>query len=73
MKVIIDRFEGDTAIAELDGEMFSAPRALFAEAREGDVVEIKVIGRACDADEDEPPQSIFERLRNRKKRTDEEE
>ena len=40
MKVIIDRFEKNIAVVELNGEMLHAPRALFAHAKEGDVVEI---------------------------------
>ena len=41
MKVIIDRFEGDWAIVELDLEKFvSIPRELVPNAKEGDVVEI---------------------------------
>jgi len=48
MKVIIDRFEEDIAVVELDGKMLNAPRALFAEAREGDTVEITVLPRQTD-------------------------
>lgn len=43
MKVIIDRFEEDIAVVELDGEMLHAPRALFAGAREGDAAEITIL------------------------------
>lgn len=43
MKVIIDRFEGDMAVAELDvGKFVSIPRVLVNDAKEGDVVEIIV-------------------------------
>lgn len=45
MKVIIDRFEEDIAVVELDGEMLHAPRALFREAKEGDTVELTVLPR----------------------------
>ena len=45
MKVIIDRFEEEIAVVELDGEMLHAPRALFAEAKEGDTVELTVLPR----------------------------
>lgn len=37
-KVIIDRFEGDFAIVELEGTMLELPRVLLPEAKEGDVV-----------------------------------
>ncbi len=47
MKVIIDRFEGDFAVVELpDGEIVDLPCALFADAKEGDIISITV-----DADE----------------------
>jgi hypothetical protein len=43
MKVIIDRFEGDDAILEMpDLRFVSAPRILFDQAKEGDVVSICV-------------------------------
>ena len=68
MKVIIDRFEEDIAVVELDGEMLHAPRALFAGCEEGDAVEITRLGRACDYIEpDEEPHDIFERLRRKRK------
>lgn len=41
MKVIIDRFENNCAVLELEnGDLVNAPRALFPEAREGDVFRI---------------------------------
>lgn len=43
--MIIDRFEEDIAVVELDGEMLNAPRALFEGAEEGDTVEITVLPR----------------------------
>ena len=67
MRVIIDRFEEDLAVVELDGRTLSVPRELFAEAREGDAVEITVIDRTKPGDENSP-HAIFERLRNKKKR-----
>jgi len=43
MKVIIDRFEGDYAVVELPNETFiDVPKALFPEAKEGDVIDITV-------------------------------
>ena len=43
MKVIIDRFEGEYAVAEMpDGKMVNIPKVLLPEAEEGDVVEIKI-------------------------------
>ena len=43
MKVIIDRFEGDIAVLECNGEMLNAPAKLFENAKEGDHIEISVI------------------------------
>lgn len=41
LKVIIDRFEGDFAVVELDDlSMVNVPRILFKGANEGDVVDI---------------------------------
>lgn len=45
MKVIIDRFEEDIAVVELDGEMLHAPKALFRDAKEGDTIELTVLPR----------------------------
>ncbi len=43
MKVIIDRFEGDYAVVELDiGHFVNMPKELVLDAKEGDVVEIIV-------------------------------
>jgi len=43
MKVIIDRFEGDFAVVEIDLDAFvELPRILIPDATEGDVVEIIV-------------------------------
>ena len=46
MKVIIDRFEGDIAVLECNGEMLNAPAKLFENAKEGDHIEISVIKSA---------------------------
>ncbi len=43
MKLIIDRFEGEYAVAEMpDGKMVNVPKILLSDAKEGDVVEITV-------------------------------
>lgn len=43
MKVIIDRFEGDYAIVELDiGKVINVPKILFPNAKEGDVFKIEI-------------------------------
>ena len=62
MRVIIDRFEEDIAVVEADGRMLNAPRALFPEAREGDAVEITVLGRPK-PEAGESAHEIFVRLR----------
>ena len=53
MRVIIDRFEEDIAVVELDGKMLHAPKALFQEAKEGDTVELTVLPRASEEDDRE--------------------
>ena len=43
MKVIIDRFEGDYAVVEIDKEKFvKLPKELVPNAKEGDVIIIRV-------------------------------
>ena len=43
MKVIIDRFEGDYAVVELDeGKFLNMPKELVPFAKEGDVIKITV-------------------------------
>ncbi len=43
MKVIIDRFEGDYAVVELEnGEFADMPKVFVQNAKEGDVVTITV-------------------------------
>lgn len=68
MKVIIDRFEEDTAVVELDGEMYPIPRALVGDAQEGDAVLITALGKNADRPDAEHPHNIFERLRRRRRR-----
>lgn len=44
MKLIIDRIEGSMIVAELpDKSMADLPRAVCPEAKEGDVIEIRVL------------------------------
>lgn len=43
MKVIIDRFEGEYAICELNvGQFVNIPKVLFPTAKEGDVIKIEI-------------------------------
>lgn len=43
MKVILDRFEGEFAVLELDvGEVVSVPKVLVGNATEGDVINISI-------------------------------
>lgn len=43
MKVIIDRFEGDYAVVEIEiGQFVNIPKILLPEAKEGDVISIEV-------------------------------
>lgn len=43
MKVIIDRFEGDYAVVEIDkGNFVNLPKELVPNAKEGDIVIIRV-------------------------------
>ena len=43
MKVIIDRFEGEYAICELNvGQFVNIPKVLFPNAKEGDVIKIEI-------------------------------
>ena len=43
MKVIIDRFEGDYAVVEIDkGKFVNLPKELVPDAKEGDIVIIRV-------------------------------
>jgi len=43
MKVTIDRFEGDFAVAELENRGFAnIPKVLVPDAKEGDVIRIEI-------------------------------
>lgn len=43
MRVIIDRFEGEYAVVEIEeGIIIDVPRILFPNAKEGDVIKIEI-------------------------------
>lgn len=43
MKVIIDRFEGNFAVVEIEeGHVVNVPKVLFPNAKEGDVIKIEI-------------------------------
>lgn len=43
MKVIIDRFEGDYAVVEIDvGKFVNIPKILIPDAKEGNVIKIDI-------------------------------
>lgn len=67
MKIIIDRFEENIAVVEIGEKTLNVPRELFPDAREGDTVEITVLGKIQTEDE-EFPHDIFERLRNKSRK-----
>lgn len=72
MRVIIDRFEEELAVAELpDGSMLNVPRALFDGAKEGDAVEITVLGKPCEQPDaqSQSPAQIFKKLRKKSGKT----
>lgn len=44
MRVILDRYEGDYAIVELEnGKFVNMPRVLAMNAEEGDIIEIRIL------------------------------
>ena len=44
MRIVIDRFEGDFAVCEVDeGKFINLPKELFPDANEGDIVLIQVL------------------------------
>ena len=61
MRIIIDRFEGDIAVVELGDKMLNAPRELFPKAKEGDTVEIRILGKVHRKGEE--PHKLFKKLR----------
>lgn len=43
MKVIIDRFEGDYAVVEIEiGKYVNIPKILIPNAKEGDIIKIEI-------------------------------
>ncbi len=66
MRVIVDRIEENIVIVEADDEnTYKLSSALCPDAREGDTIEINVIGKQPPKEE---PHTIFERLRKNSKR-----
>lgn len=66
MRVIVDRIEENIVIVEADDEnTYKLSSALCPDAREGDTIEINVIGKQPIKEE---PHTIFERLRKNSKR-----
>ena len=66
MRVIVDRIEENIVIVEADDEnTYKLSAALCPDAREGDTIEINVIGKLPVREE---PHKIFERLRKNSKR-----
>jgi predicted RNA-binding protein with TRAM domain len=60
VKVIIDRFEGDYAVAEMeDKTMVNIPKCLIPESQEGDIVRIEI-----DKDETEQRNKDIKKLMN---------
>lgn len=44
MRVILDRYEGDYAVVELEsGELVNMPRMLAMNAEEGDIIELRIL------------------------------
>ena len=66
MRVIVDRIEENIVIVEADDEnTYKLSSALCPDAREGDTIEINVIGKQPSKEE---PHTIFERLRKNSSR-----
>ena len=66
MRVIVDRIEEGFVIVEAgDENTYPFPLALCPDVREGDTIEINVIGKQPPKEE---PHAIFERLRKNSKR-----
>ncbi len=66
MRVIIDRFEEDYAVVELNEMMYTVPRALFDGAHEGDAVEITVLGKL--PQDVSAAHEVFEHMRKKSRR-----
>ena len=66
MRVIVDRIEENIVIVEADDEnTYKLSSALCPDAREGDTLEINVIGKQLSKEE---PHTIFEHLRKNSSR-----
>lgn len=66
MRMIVDRIEEGVVIVEADDEnTYKLPSALCPDVKEGDTIEINVIGKLPPKEE---PHAIFERLRKNSKR-----
>lgn len=49
MRVILDRYEGDYAVVELEsGELVNMPRILAMNAEEGDIIELRILEKETD-------------------------
>ncbi len=49
MRVILDRYEGDYAVVELEsGELINMPRMLAMNAEEGDIIELRILEKETD-------------------------
>ena len=61
MQIIIDRFEGDYAVVELENKNFiNLPRALVPiDAREGNRLEIRLLPKVADAETENLIDSLF--------------
>ena len=65
MKIIIDRFEGDFAVCELEDKSFvNVPRVLFGNAKEGDIFNIQKDDAAKDK-QMEKARSLFDKLKKK--------
>lgn len=60
MKVIIDRFEGEYAVVEIEvGKYVNVPKVLLPNAKEGDIVKIEI-----DKEETEERKKYIQKLMN---------
>lgn len=49
MRVILDRYEGDYAVVELESrELVNMPRMLAMNAEEGDIIELRILEKETD-------------------------
>lgn len=65
MRITIDRFEGDLAVCELPDKRFvNIPRALFVNAKEGDVFSIEKDDTARN-EQMQSARSLFDKLKKK--------